>query len=203
MVHLFHFLGDQTKLRRLFGIVLVEGHWLERQERFAGLVHRFNIVLEASRRGSGAQLSRGIDSHSKGGGGINRRPVDVVDIAAIANVCTRTPDSNNIVGRGDRTPRSDAQSDVVAAGGVGVERTVADGCVAGAGRVASKRLITVSRVGAADCVVSERFKTVGSVGRACGVAKKRPSASSRISEAAGVARERGIAVGRVVIAWYC
>ncbi len=119
MVHLCHFLGDQTKLRRLFGVVLiVEGHWLECQERFAGLVHRFNIVLEASRRGSGTQLSRGIDSHGKGRGGINRRPVDVVDIAAIANVRTCTPYSNNIVGRGDRTPRSDAQSDVVAAGAV-------------------------------------------------------------------------------------
>ena len=45
----------------LASALVVEGHRLERHDRFAGFVHRFNVVLEAARRESSAQFSIGID----------------------------------------------------------------------------------------------------------------------------------------------
>ena len=49
-INLGDFLGDQTKFRpvRLISFV-VEGHGLKREEGFAGLVHRFNVLFESAR----------------------------------------------------------------------------------------------------------------------------------------------------------
>src|SRR5205814_26442 len=58
------FLGDQTKLWRTFGIALVmEGHWFQPQERFAGVAHRFEVLLEPARAGCRAKLTGGVDNH--------------------------------------------------------------------------------------------------------------------------------------------
>ena len=53
-VHLLHLLGDKAKLRNGIRIKLAfitKGDWLERQDRFARLVHRFNLILKARGRG--------------------------------------------------------------------------------------------------------------------------------------------------------
>ena len=58
-VHLFHFLGNKAKPRGTLGINLVlvaEGDWFKAEERLACLVHRLNLLLEATRGGKRADL---------------------------------------------------------------------------------------------------------------------------------------------------
>ena len=55
-----HFLGHEAKLRCARPVTLVlEGHWLKRQDRVAGVSHCFNIFLEALRRHDNAKLAIG------------------------------------------------------------------------------------------------------------------------------------------------
>ena len=63
-IHLCYFLGHETKLRNTIGIkflFVTKGHRLERQDRFAGFIHRFNLVLESLRRSRNAKLSTGVN----------------------------------------------------------------------------------------------------------------------------------------------
>src|SRR4029077_14086778 len=109
-IHSGYVLSDQAELRRVLGVALVmEGHRLERQNRFAGFVHRFNVVLEAARRETSAQFSIGIDKDWNSGGGINRLAEDLADIATVAQVRTGGADSNNVRGRADATAGSISQ----------------------------------------------------------------------------------------------
>ena len=51
-VHLFHVLSHQAKLWDALGIkvfLVMEGHWFEREDGFARLVHRFDRFLETLR----------------------------------------------------------------------------------------------------------------------------------------------------------
>src|ERR1700719_3279290 len=63
-IYLFHFLGHQPKLWNAFGVNLLlvtEGHWSQRQDCFTCFVHGLDLLLEAPRRGSGAELAVCID----------------------------------------------------------------------------------------------------------------------------------------------
>src|SRR5262249_58407865 len=63
-VHLFDLLGNEAKLRDPRGVkvmLITEGHRFERENRFARLVHRFDLVLETLRRDDRAQLTVSID----------------------------------------------------------------------------------------------------------------------------------------------
>ena len=44
----------------------MERHRLKRQDRFAGFIHRFNVVLKPPRRDDRAQLTVGIDDYWEG-----------------------------------------------------------------------------------------------------------------------------------------
>src|SRR5947209_20390465 len=62
-VHLCDFLGYQTELRDILRINLgfvAERHWSQRKDRFAGFVHRLDLVFETRRRGNGSKLSGGV-----------------------------------------------------------------------------------------------------------------------------------------------
>ena len=53
-INLFHFLGHKAKLWSAFGIDLLfvaETDWFKAKDGFAGRVHRFDLLLEALRRG--------------------------------------------------------------------------------------------------------------------------------------------------------
>src|SRR5438128_5116719 len=57
----------------------MEGHWLESQNSFAGLVHRFNFILEPSGRAYRAKLTLRIDHHRHGIHNPGCRPVNAGD----------------------------------------------------------------------------------------------------------------------------
>ena len=51
-IRLFHVLGHESKLRDALGVKLLlvaEGDWFERVNRFAGFVHRLDILLKTGR----------------------------------------------------------------------------------------------------------------------------------------------------------
>src|SRR5207248_7408942 len=63
-IHLSYFFGDQAKLRRALAVALVlEGHWFKSQNSFAGLIHRFYLLLKSLRggRGLGAESAGTVD----------------------------------------------------------------------------------------------------------------------------------------------
>src|SRR5262249_47736004 len=63
-VYLCYVLGYEAELRSAIRINLLfvpEGNWFEGENRFAGIVHRSDLVLESLRRGRGAKLTVGIN----------------------------------------------------------------------------------------------------------------------------------------------
>jgi len=57
----FPLLSNQPKLRDTLGIKLLlvaEGHWLEREDRFTCLVHAVNVLFETGRGGERAEPPR-------------------------------------------------------------------------------------------------------------------------------------------------
>src|SRR5262249_53605034 len=63
-VHLFDLLGNEAKLRDPRGVkvmLITEGHRFECENRFARLVHRFDLILETLRRDDRAQLTVSIE----------------------------------------------------------------------------------------------------------------------------------------------
>src|SRR5215471_14032466 len=130
LIHVSDLLGDQTKLRAALTVVLVmEGHWLEREDCFARFVHWLNVVLEASRRGQGADLPMDINGH----GEVVRIKgflEDVSDVATIGHINARNTDANGVTGIDDIRTCIGAQGDVIAAGSVVSERANTDSRVA-------------------------------------------------------------------------
>ena len=57
-IHFFYFLGYQSKLRNALGIerlLVTEGDWFQRKERFAGSFHWLNVVFKPPGGGSGSK----------------------------------------------------------------------------------------------------------------------------------------------------
>ena len=62
-VHLFHLLGHEAELRNALGsssVLVAEGDRLEREDRFARLVHRLDRFLESRRGNDRAEVTVGI-----------------------------------------------------------------------------------------------------------------------------------------------
>ncbi len=186
-------------------MLVAKRHWLECQNRFAGLVHRLDVVLEA-RRGSGrAEVTCGIDkyryasSHScpintsdKSGrlpgdaGGTLRADGDGAGFAGNAFVA----DIDIVNARGEVNTGLKANCDIAAAGGVVKEGIESLTNVVAAGGVAAERFKTAGRVVAARGVVTERSKTAGRVVAARGVATQYRSTAGRVVAAGCIAKER-------------
>src|SRR6266508_5888277 len=148
-VHRSHFLSDQTKLRRVFGVALVvERHWLERQDRFADAVHRFNLLLEPARGADRAELAGGIDQYWYGVGILRLYFANVADKAGVTHVrtCHSEANTDNVTGVSYSAASCNARGRVLDAHGVANERTRTDGRVGSAGGVAKERFKTVGRV---------------------------------------------------------
>src|SRR6266511_4989004 len=118
-IHLCYFFSNQAKLGRAGLVVLVvEAHRFKRKNRFTGLAHRANILLESLRGGVGTKLA---------GGCIYQHEVrvcdsttdDVADVAAVAHVlaCHEVADTDHVVGlvtlSPARTPRAMLSSPLV------------------------------------------------------------------------------------------
>src|SRR5207249_8747970 len=162
-VHLGHFLGDQTKLRRVFSVALVmKRHRLKRQDGFAGSIRRFNLLFEPPRRAERAKLAVGVYQDWYGICVCGCNPTNVADKAAEAHVRTGRPDSNNVTGCSDPITGTIAQGGIAAAVDAVFESTLTNGCTLAAGGVVFERILTNGRVGDAS-VGKERSITHGSV----------------------------------------
>src|SRR5437867_9158199 len=94
-IHLCYFFSNQAKLGRVGRVVLVvEGHWFERVDLFAGLAHRVNVLLEPLRGDADTKLA---------GGRVNRY---------VASERAITEDTGDIAGRDKgRRDRIEANAD--------------------------------------------------------------------------------------------
>src|SRR5450432_905599 len=66
-IHFLYLLCHKAKLRDASGVKLVlvmEGHWLERQDCFACLIHWVDGVFESLRGNDCAQVTAGINNHA-------------------------------------------------------------------------------------------------------------------------------------------
>jgi hypothetical protein len=217
-VHLGYLFGNQTELRRACCVALVvKRHWLEREDGFAGLIHRFNLFLEPARRTGRAELpdcvyqdwySRVYGCDPANAGDECSRLVTVADANRVGLASNPTiADIDIKISGGEIVTGANAQCDVLASsgvvkegvitggrvihtGGVVNERLKSVGCVIAAGSVESERTSPGSRVILAGGIVKERSSSGGRVLWPSRVAKKRFKPSGRVRAADGVAKER-------------
>src|SRR6266446_8717493 len=156
-------------------MLVAEGHWFKRQNRFARLVHRFNRFLESRRGGRDAQFTIRVydylaashwharDTGDKGGCVSSSGPdMDAVGCARVAWVA----DTDIIIASIQVFAGSEAHRDVVAAAGVATKCVKTNRRVVIACGVKNERIITVSRVLVAVCISLKR----GNAGRGVQVA---------------------------------
>ena len=103
-------------------------HWLERQNGFAGAVHRFDLFLKSAGGAGRAELAEGVYQDWYDVGVCRCNVTNVADKAAAAHAQTNGPDTDNIIGRSDVVAGSIAEGRVVEAGSV-LERVSTDGRV--------------------------------------------------------------------------
>src|SRR5438552_2694837 len=201
-VHFLHLLGHQAKLRdtiRIKLFLIMEGDRLERENRFARLVHRLNRVLE-KRRGYGrAKMTTGIyDNCYTCWNGCPTNPGDkcgsLGSLLADTNCLGFTSNASvaylDIVTSGGQVKACIlAQSHVERTGCIIMERILTVGGVVAAGCVAQERSSTGGRVGVAGCVAVERITTGGRIAAAGCVGKERFKTDCRVVDA-GVVQER-------------
>src|SRR4029079_10845600 len=139
-----------------------ERNRLKRKERFAGVVHWFDLFLKAPRRNQSPKLPRCVHIDSLGP---TRLLPNVADIAAIAHVrtCEVCSDTDDVAGRGDSGAGVNAHSDVPAAASVVYKRAKPNGRVVVADAVVKESITAGSRVAVAGAVTNERPITIGRV----------------------------------------
>jgi len=150
----------------------VKRHWLERQNGFAGAVHRFDLFLKSAGGAGRAELAEGVYQDWYDVGVCRCNVTNVADKAAAAHAQTNGPDTDNIIGRSDVVAGSIAEGRVVEAGSV-LERVSTDGRVVEVGCNAigyanfySRSHDAVIRVYDAAGNVIETHEYVGEVKRA-------------------------------------
>ena len=196
-IHLGHILDDQAKGKRLRNIVLfviAKTDRAESVERFAGSVHRLDVVFIPSRgyvtsaKPSGAGYGDRIRIGPNNGLNVE---VDAADKATVVHVRARRPNTGDVARRSNT-----ADGGVAIAGVVGLQRLSADGRVLGGSRV-QERAGTDSRVEVAGRMVSQRNKTNGSVFLATYVGRQRLLTNGRVKVAVRIVTEGSSANGRV------
>src|SRR5262249_47905725 len=114
-IYLFPVLSHQAKLRRSLRIdflLVAERNGLEREDRFAGFVHRLNTLFVFSGELTRAELAMGVDEHAYPA--IRRFAVDAGDKRPL--LCPRLADANGIrIASG--AEHTSSNNDIIAAGG--------------------------------------------------------------------------------------
>ena len=149
-IHLGDLLGDQTILCRAFPVAVVfEGYWFELVQRFAGLVHRLDIVFKAQgRRVEDAHVVKLIDIYWYLAAGVaNRLAEDAADKAGVIEgskrAITRCADRDAVIDAWSQTRAGFVtDSHVTTAVHVVTERVITDSCVTGARCVVLHRKVT-------------------------------------------------------------
>src|SRR5439155_24092189 len=126
-------------------MLVAERYRFERQDRFARFIHRLNRVLETLRGNDRAKLTIAINYYPDTP--CNSDATDARDKGPTVSCCRADADGSEFVNSSPTfdvdviTARSVTYTgfmsyrDVVAAGGVGIERRIADGRVVAAGGV--------------------------------------------------------------------
>src|SRR5262245_31145497 len=182
-------------------MLVAEGHRFQREDRFAGLVHRLDLVLATLRGNYRAKPTVITNDYSYPSGHSDpRNPRDKrgrlrsdcadADSVRLATITARIADIDVGTTRGEIYPGLKTQRDVAATGSVVKERSETAGCVAKASCVAKEGIDTGGRVVNAGCVARERIKTRGRVVVAFCIVGERLSTGCRILAADCVAKER-------------
>ena len=177
----------------------MKSHRLQREDGFAGLVHRFNLFLEPTRRTYRAELTGRVDQNWYGIVVPGCGAANIADITTVAHVCTGDgcTDANNVLGRGNVTTSTNTQCDVGATGGVGLERALANSSIEVAGCIVKKCARTIGRVAVACGIVRKRAKTCGRVVETLGISGKRASTDGRVFDPGRVVEKRYVTTGCV------
>src|SRR5439155_24411193 len=113
-IYLLYFFGNQAKLRNLIRIeffLVAKGNWFERQDSFAGSIHRLDVILVACRRLNGAKLTTRVNDYTYTAG--NSLIVDAANEGLLLSCIADTGDA----GIGGSAENAGTDNDVVAAGG--------------------------------------------------------------------------------------
>ena len=141
-IHLFYFLGDESKhcgAIKFNLLFITEGDRLKRQNRFARFVHGLNLVLEPSRGDKRADLVVGIDVNCSAR---RDRGVNISDPSGVA-LASNPQDGRadaDIAAARDTNASDIADGGVVVASYIDTERVIADGDVAVASYIATERV---------------------------------------------------------------
>ncbi len=201
-------------------LLIAIGDRFEREERFARLVHRLDVLLVTSRRTGATKPAvanlycNGLDPNTEGlYGRVNVSnpslvvPSNTGDASADNDIAAARDTSASEITNGGvgvasyvGTERQIADSIVSKAGGVDPERTTAMGIVEGAARIAIERTTTKGVVKGAGRVAQERLITGGHVVVTDAVGQERLPAGRSVVGAGGVLIERARANASVVVA---
>ena len=182
--------GSFVDLKLGTHLFVAEADRFKREERFAGLIHGFDVVFVASRGDLEAEFAA--SAYSNKDAVSLRRRADVSNARHVA-LPSKTKDAladTDIATSRDIETGFKAQANVGAAGCVEIERMGTAGRVKVASCVVKERDVTVGRVVVTDGVGKERFKTGGRVVESGSVEKECSPASGRVSEPGGVVEER-------------
>ena len=149
-----------------------ERYGLERQDGFAGFVHRFDFLLKLGRQTSRAELGRGVDYDRKSIAVLRLNPESIADKAGVAHIRAWDADSNYVVGHHDVEAGCKAQCNITET------RHPVRECT-----------ITHSRVTVAASVVLQRMGSDGRVVAAFGVKKQRATTHRCVRVALGIESE--------------
>ena len=173
-IDLLDLLGDQAKLwnrLRIQLFLVTKSDRLERQDSFARLVHRLNVLLVAGGRGARAQVTAAIDDYAKPTS--HRHPIYTSDVG-VGLVAPSDPDRPRFVGAG-----------------------VGDVNIITPTRHRAARGIPKRNIARAGLTVPESKAPNGSVADTAGVGEQCLRTGGHILHSHGVLVERLIAVGRV------
>ena len=177
-----------NRLRRIILLLVAEADRLQLEERFAGFVHRFDVVFIPARGDVGSPKSAAaIYGHIIGVYPHNRlhRVKDVANASGVilaSNAMDAPADADIAVARKE------------------VASCDTNGRVTASGRVVVERVNTDGRVVVAGGVVDEGKSTRGRVADAVGVTKESLTPGGSVVVPDGVVRECVKTVGRVVVA---
>src|SRR4029077_12126524 len=103
-VYLSDFLGNQTKFRPVRAVaIVVECHWLKRQNCLAGFIHWLDVFLKPARGTGCPEVAGRVNQYRYGVVVPGCHPTNAADKTTVTHVCTydRRADTNNIVSRSD------------------------------------------------------------------------------------------------------
>src|SRR5206468_10014004 len=219
-IHLLYILSDEAELRGVLGIdffLVMEGDWFEPQDRFAGLVHRPDLVLETLRgrlrtkatvgiykNSDASRDSYSIDARDIGGGvgGEHKTVTNGFDLHADTDCIglrsdTDVVDVDIVVACGEIPAGAKPQRSVIVASCVARERSPSTGRVEIAGCIFLERSETGGRVARPAGIEIHGLKTSRSVPVTRRVGIKRGTSCCDVYLAANVAKERLKPGGRV------